>query len=193
MSVCPAGRKISLPPPSSNYRVVRWSRRLGEGKTSCSTYFFYYPAVRPFALEWMTGSVRSPVLTAAGRNWPPLPNADATAVVFVAVTQPEETAATEKIRGGPENPSLARRSFKGATFSAVTLLWLWMSPGREGEVKGVSGSVRAAIGRTDGRSNGESGDRFLLVASRPTERRCPRWKRRRRRNKSTNEPSERRR
>ena len=112
--------------------------------------------------------VRSPaVLTATGRNWPPLPNAaDATAaVVFVAVTQPEETAATEKIRGGPENPSRAWRSFQGAPLSAVTQLWLWMSPGREGEVKGVSGSVGAAVRRTDGRSNGESGDRFLSACA----------------------------
>ena len=62
INVCLSGRKISLPPPSSNYRVVRWSRRLGEGKTSCSTYFFYYPAVRLFAREWMTGSVRPPFL-----------------------------------------------------------------------------------------------------------------------------------
>ena len=141
--------------------------------------------------------VRSPaVLTATGRNWPPLPNAaDATAVVvFVAVTQPEETAATEKTRGGPENPSRAWRSFQGAPFSAVTLLWLWMSPGREGEVKGVSGSVRAAGRRTDGRTIkwgvGRPFFACCLQTDGRTERRCPRW--RRRRNKSTNEPSERR-
>ena len=114
--------------------------------------------------------VRSPaVLTATGRNWPPLPNAaDATAaVVFVAVTQPEETAATEKTRGGPENPSRAWRSFQGAPFSAVTLLWLWMSPGREGEVKGVSGSVGAAVRRTDGRTDDQMGSRETVFCLLP--------------------------
>ena len=51
------------------------------------------PIVRSFWTDLTTTGFFGGYGHSTGRNWPPLPNADAATAVFVAVTQPEETAA----------------------------------------------------------------------------------------------------